>query len=455
MKYVFAGAGAILVALSGLAWAIRPAPVADGRTLLTWTVDDNQIRQEQVALFNRLNPGLQLEVDAGNAETSKVIIQSLAGVGPDIFCCYSGMQLSAYVRSGIAWDITDELPGLGVDVSRDLWGGGAACMVHEGRVYGIANNVAVDALWCNRALFEECGVPFPENRPRRWEEFLPVLQKLTVRDRDGRVRQFGFLFAWWQWPAFMRQWGGRVYSADGTRCEIDCPETVRAVQFMQDLIYKHGVSPSPEQEAAMSTEGGWGSGTITWFGGGRAATALGGRWWLIALRKYPGLRLGVVESPHGERRLFHAYGKATLINRRSPRRREALAFLKYMLGREYNELINHQGDGLGPVKRHAFTETFLHDPAYPEEKDNGVWREVLACGVPEEISPFVNGGTAGQIITEQLDLVRSGQKPAAEAMRAAAEQVNLEIQRTLRRDPALRAEYQRRLARRGGAEDGR
>jgi ABC-type glycerol-3-phosphate transport system substrate-binding protein len=215
------------------------------------------------------------------------------------------------------------------------------------------------------------------------------------------------------------------------------------VQFLHDLIYVHKVMPSPVEEAAMATAGGWGSGTITQFGAGKAAMALGGRWWLCTLRGYANLSLGAVEAPHYRDRLFLGYGRATLINRNSPRRQEALQFLLYMARQEYNELINAQADGLSPVIRWCDTPRYQRNPDYPQEDYNAVWREIMDVAVPNEVSPFVNGQAAQRILNRQLDLVKNDQKPVAEALRTAAQEINAEIQRTIARDPSLRARYER------------
>ena len=60
----------------------------------------------------------------------------------------------------------------------------------------------------------------------------------------------------------------------------------------------------------------------------------------------------------------------------------------------------------------------------------------------DEISPFVNGQAVGRILGKQLDLVKSNQKSATDALRAAAQQINEEIEKTIARDPELRKRYE-------------
>ncbi|MCX6358632.1 MAG: extracellular solute-binding protein [Armatimonadetes bacterium] len=453
MRVFFAVTFVVLIGLSLLAWSIRPNVAEPGKTALTWVSDDNPARREQISLFNRLHKDLTLRLDPNNTGMEKVIVQSLAGVGPDLFDCYDTFQLSAYVKSGIAWDVTDELAKLGLDPAKQTWKAVQADSIYEGRAYGFGNNVGADAVWFNKSIFDREGIPYPKG-PWRWPEFIKLAQRLTHRDANGRATQFGFMCEWWQWLHFVYQFGGRVYSEDGTRCVVDSPETVAAVQLLYDLIYKYKVMPSPVEEAAMATQGGWGSGTITRFGADKGAMALGGRWWLCTLRDYKGLRLGVVECPYSVKRVFRGYGKGTLINKNSPHRQEALKFLIYQAGRDYNQLISDQADALGPVVKFAYEPRYLMNPKHPEEDYNVVWRDALERATPDQYSPFINGQVALRLLNKQLDLVKNNQKTAKEAMRDAALQLNREIARGLEQDPELARRYRETTGRTapGGAQ---
>lgn len=102
----------------------------------------------------------------------------------------------------------------------------------------------------------------------------------------------------------------------------------------------------------MATAGGWGSGPVTLFGGGRAAMALGGRYFLVPFRQkdqYPNLRLGVADYQFGPQPGHSGYAGCVMINRNSPLREHVLAYLKYMASAPYNELVNSQADGMAPV----------------------------------------------------------------------------------------------------------
>jgi multiple sugar transport system substrate-binding protein len=241
---------------------------------------------------------------------------------------------------------------------------------------------------------------------------------------------------------FVYQWGGRMYSADGTRCVIDSPEAIAAVQFMADLIYRYKVSPSPVEETGMATTGGWGWASIHYFGAKNVAMATGGRWWLSTLRNYPNLQLGLAEAPHGTQRVFLGYGKTTLINRSSPRRHDALKYFRFLQSEEYNKLINHQADGVCPVIKYAQGPDFLHDPDYPQEDFNQIWTEMMNASIPEQVSPFINGHVATRLVAKQLGMIKAGNKTVPQAMRDAARNVNNVIQTNLEENPELKRRYE-------------
>src|SRR5260370_3309846 len=85
---------------------MQPEALAKGKTPLVWVSDDNPARRGQIALFNRLYPQYQLRLDPSNSGMEQVIVQSLGEVGPDLFDCYDGFQLSGYVHSCIARGVT-------------------------------------------------------------------------------------------------------------------------------------------------------------------------------------------------------------------------------------------------------------------------------------------------------------------------------------------------------------
>jgi ABC-type glycerol-3-phosphate transport system substrate-binding protein len=237
------------------------------------------------------------------------------------------------------------------------------------------------------------------------------------------VTRYGLLFDW-NPKVFFCTYGARIFSPDGKTCLLDRPEAIRAITMMHDLAYKYRVSPTSVEEASMSATGGWGSGSIAWFGAKRGAMALGGRWWLASLRSYAGLDLGVIECPNGGYRHFFGYGRATLVNKHSKNREGALAFLQCLSTPGYNREVNADADGICAFRQFAKDPSLLDDPEHPAEHDNDVWVDLAEHAVPDETSPYLDGATVNRLIQKQIELVQDNEKDSASAMRDAKRDID-------------------------------
>lgn len=441
MKAVFFGIFVVLAMLGFVTRTIQPKPTKPGVIELVWVTDENPVRQEQVDLFNRLNPDLHLSIDPVNTDQQKVIVQSIGGVGPDIFSSWGNQSLQAYVKAGIAYDATEYLNQEHISAQDLMWPVGLDSCVYEGRTYGFGCNVAANAIWYNKDLFDKAGVPYPKPG-LTWDQLIEISKKLTARDKDGKPIQFGLFWDYDRWRDLVLDFGGRQFTPDGTQCTLDSPEAIAAVQLSHDLMYKYRIAPTPVEQAALATSGGWQSGAaqINYLIAGRVAMASGGRWWLNLIRKTKKMRLGVIEMPYTKVKCVTGGSRVAIVNKNGPHLKESLRFLKFLASREYNELLNDQADALAPVKKYCYTDRYLHNPQYPEEDYNEVWRACLERAVPEEHTDFLIGSEFAPI-NDQFDLVKADAKPVDQAMRDATKNANERIQRLLTIRPYLKQLY--------------
>jgi len=426
---------AILALLTGIA-SLNQAPASTGKIRITWVTDNNPVRSEQIALFMKLHPDIEVAIDPLNNEQQKVIVQAIAGVGPDVFDSYGRVSLENYVRSGIAYDLTDEFAKVGIKAEEIVWPVAKSSFYLDKRVYGFPCNVAANAIWYNKDLFDTAKVPYPKDG-WSWGDLIATAKKLTIPGAGGRYKQFGIYWDFGMTYDLQVQFGGRRFSADGTRCLIDSEASIAGTQLSQDMLYKFKIAPSPAQEAALATQGGWGQGGLTFLLGGKVAMATGGRWWLNRLRvDGKGLRLGAVEMPYLVKPATMGGARCAMVNRLSKNRNAAVKFALFLTSPEYNQLLNDQADALAPVKAASYTDRFLLNPEHPEEDYNKVWRGAVEKAVPEEFTPFAKGAELSAI-NDQLDLVKANSKSARAAMVDAAANMNRRIRRNARIKPSL------------------
>lgn len=439
MKKLFLITGLILVGLSIAAQATKPSRTYGGRTRIIWTTDDNPARQEQIAIFDRQFPHLKLTIDPTNNDMSKIIVQTMAGIGPDVIDCYNRMQAHTYYQAGILADITEMAKDAGT-TPEISWETSRENMMIEGRQYGFPTNPGPWVIFYNKNIFDKAGLPYPEG-DWTWDEFVEVAKKLTIKGEGRRNETYGVMG--YDLMEAIWQNGGSFYSEDGTRCTLGEPEAVEAAQWLMDLQHVHECAPSPSEEEAMAAAGGWGQGIITLFDAQRLGMIRYGRWGLIVWRRNPDIRIGVAPLPYKKHKATTFVTRISVLNKKSPYMKQAFNFMRFLASEDYCNQINDSADNCAPVKKLCYTDRFLHNPEHPEEDYNHVFRDEMKCARSVELSKFVNPFVADRVYRRYVDLMRNKELTPEEAMTGAAEEIDEEMQEHIAKLPVLKAEYER------------
>jgi ABC-type glycerol-3-phosphate transport system substrate-binding protein len=255
---------------------------------VVWGTDANPARGIQCQLFREWHLETYSEpVDIvtdpstrGQTKTTKTIIQCIAGTGPDIIEVYGPAQLRQFVDSGIALDLTDKAKAGDYGLDR-IFPAAHSSLAYRGRQYGFPCNVGYVVLFYHKDLFAEAGVE-PPTGPWTVEELIEIGPKL-VDQTPGRRRYA--LIGMHPWPMALAA-NARFFNEDGTVSIYNSPQTVAAFRAFQELIYEHGLMPSPAETASMSAAGGFGESNIRLFIRKAAAMVVGGRWDYATLAQY-------------------------------------------------------------------------------------------------------------------------------------------------------------------------
>jgi multiple sugar transport system substrate-binding protein len=108
--------------------------------------------------------------------------------------------------------------------------------------------------WVNEKVISDAGLD-PKALPKNGTEFIPWAQKIT-KDKNGKhPTEAGFdknnVTVWaiyWTWtrytePTTMWQFSGGVISDDGKTATLGSPQSIAAIQYWHDLMYKYFVCP--------------------------------------------------------------------------------------------------------------------------------------------------------------------------------------------------------------------
>lgn len=482
VRKFFMGVIVSLLLLSVAACWLIPREAEDGRTTLVWTTDPNPQRLPQVEWFNTLYPDCRLQIDPDNTDAMKVIVQSCAGMGPDIVGrVYEGV-LQSYHENGILMDLTEyaDRMGFGLDTLPEnvrplvtlkvLMADGSI----QDRMFTYPCNVSHHFVMYNKNVFDDAGVPYPAE-DLTWEEYLDLSRKLTVMDKQrGVPRVFGAAGA--IVDTIIYEHGAEYLNEQGTRCTMDSPEFVDAMLFYHRLFYELGAEPTPLQKAGVSSQGGWGGGYNNWFGEGKIGMLWGERWKLISFRRFmaeqhrareawlaenPGadpvgapkvLRLGGCQIPRFKdgTRYTVTGARGAAINAAGPNREKALKFLQYLASEKYSQLINEGSDSKPANQKYHSLERFIN-PEWPgEEEVHAASLRALQFGRTRRRSMLVNSATLDAEFQQLKSKIEASpdltREMIAAELKHAAGRVNLIIARNVSRNPKVRVMYDALLA---------
>ena len=248
--------------------------------LTMWGGDlDSQVYQQRLDQFMAKNPDIKVELVYIPSDYSQKVQTMIAGgTAPDI------MQLAedihSYSSKGQIISLNNYITQDKVDLKARYGdtGGLTGAYSYNGELYAMPDRGGALILFYNKDMFDAAGISYP-TKDWTWVEFLDAAQKLTIRDGDT-VEQYGWAAGgWWPWwMSFMYMNGGMVLDESGMPV-VNSPENVEAIQFYNDLVYKHKVAPSPEDYANLGTNS-----PDPLFAQGKVAMATTGFWGIGGLK---------------------------------------------------------------------------------------------------------------------------------------------------------------------------
>jgi len=266
-----------------------------------WTGPDAETMQGLVDQWNAANPDLQvnLTMQQWSPLFDAFITSAAAGDSPDILAMHP-QEMAQFIDLGLILPIDDIIASSDVlkveNYSENAWN----LNKYEGVQYAIPLDLHMHGIFYNADMFAAAGI---ETMPVTGEEFVETARLLTL-DANGNhpgddgfdaenVVQYGTSMhtnhhAFFQWWALYNQLDGQFLSEDGTQCAWDIDKATAAWQWLQDLVYTHGVAPQGQTDYPAD------------FLAGRTAMLIDGPWRMPQLEQAhadQGFNWGVIEYP--------------------------------------------------------------------------------------------------------------------------------------------------------------
>lgn len=207
---------------------------------------------------------------------------------PDVFWMHSN-ESQRYMSNEMLLDLTDQIAESDKidpeNYPKDIWG----LYTYEDKYYAVPKDVDTIALWYNKTMFEEAGVPLPTS-DWTWDDVTEAAKKLTkedgsqyglaMRNDNNQAGYYNLIY----------DNNGTIISDDKKTSGWDDPKTIEAMQTLEGWI-KDGVMPSIETMSENNEDVLFQSGTI--------AMTCQGSWMIAAFRdnEYTAANCDVVELP--------------------------------------------------------------------------------------------------------------------------------------------------------------
>ncbi|MGQ9555997.1 MAG: extracellular solute-binding protein, partial [Anaerolineae bacterium] len=256
----------------------------------------------------------------------------------------------------------------------------------------------------NKDMFDAAGLDYP-NEEWTFDDLLVAAQKLTNAD-TGDWGYFG-LPSSWNNLLYVGPWGGAFVNDDETKCLVDAPETIEALQWWADLRLKHKVHPMPADQEVLAALG------AQPFHTGKVAMTPLYPWGAGEVKEYAKIQWDVTHWPNGPvQRVSNGAGSGYSIGKDTKHPEEAWLYIRWFASKEGQKFLWGETGASIPARQSAI-DAFLKAPGMPEHAP--LWvdalKEYSKLGRP--ISAPAN--EFHTIANRELDLIFLGEKSVEEA----------------------------------------
>jgi multiple sugar transport system substrate-binding protein len=393
-----------------------------GELLITsWNNNQGSIDYfgENVKAFVQQSPGTPATYDPLGADyEDKVLSQAAGGTPPDVLL-QGGRDFGLFVSKGLLVDL-DPLVARDHYDATDFFTICIQLTTWKNKLYGLPDDLNLLGIYYNKDLFQKAGVPLPPTAwgtpDWSWQAFEETARKLTVSS-GGQTTQFGADVGYGTTDLATMLWsnGGAYLNQDWTKCLLDQPQAITAMQYVQDLLLKDKVLPSPADLAKQGSN-------PRFFGGTVAMRIAGAYFSNPASQSIKSFTWDVAALPTGPAGAFSvtggSQGASWSIATGSKQQDNAWKLVQWMAGKESQTVLGEHG--WIPARKSAGFQVYLASKALPPNKKVFV----DATDHVKAIPLIANWSDIDKAVGKQLATLWAGAKSTQDVASAMTQQVN-------------------------------
>ena len=375
----------------------------------------------------------QSVADAFMEEQSDIVIEILAEPWGDYFTKIRTLWASGdesvvpdvlflspivnYASEGVLENLDPWIEASGYDVD-DYWPSLLQYAMYDGSVYGFPRDIGLEVLYYNMDIFDEVGVPYPDDS-WTWDDLTAAAEQLTVVEDSGRVSRYALGMEGGKYMIWVMQSGGMALDdmRNPSRCALNDAEAIQGVQFFRDMIDNNYFMPP----ANMSQAGG----DAAVFQSGQVAMIIQNASRVSAFNA-AGMNydVSVIPIPANGHRASAAGGAAWVMSALSDNKEEAWTFLSWLQSTDGGQRIyTASGEILPALQSTAKSDAFLNSGDPPSNRQAFITEgENARMG---RIGYFVEWSEiGGSFINPGREQILTGEVSVADGLAAICEQVD-------------------------------
>lgn len=386
-------------------------PAAAAVTISYAFHDDPIPREDSRKLFTEKYPNIKVDLQQVTGDfPTKILTMAAGGTLPDVVRMWEALvidmgkagqviDLNPYIQAESGFDPDDFLPV--------FWN----FPVAGGKRFGVADAAATHFTFYNKELFDQAGVPYPDPKEFTWDKYVETARKTTMPSKDI----FGsdpIAVSWvdWSWKLIWQN-GGDIYNADYTKCLLDQPEAIEAIQYWADLQKEAKIMPPPDYVTKAADFGG------DLFQARKVAMQRTGIWVAPALVT-GGYKFDIVPEPYKKAPATIVHTAYNGISSKSKAQDAAWKWVNHWVSTDSMYIYSHFASFPGARKSCNARKPWSIEGA-GENWDMIPQSLEYAHPLP---GPH-NDGEAHKLIGDALDAIYSGKKTAQEAFTEVAPKV--------------------------------
>jgi len=335
-----------------------------------------------------------------------------AGSPPDVMLI-NYRRMGTFADQGGLEPLTDYFAGSDAFTEADFYPAAIDSFRWDSELWCVPQNVSSLAVYYNRDLFDEAGLPYPTD-DWTWTGFLDAAIALTQdTDGDGQTDQFavGLEPILFRLAPFIWQNGGRLVDdeANPTRLTLDEPAAMDAFQWFTELQTRHGVVPDAVAEAAESSESRFLNGTL--------AMIFNSRRGVPTYRTIDSFAWDVAPLPQGRREAGILHSDGYCLAAAAQNKDAAWTFIEYANSEAGQTIIARTGRTVPSLMVVAESDAFL-DPAAAPANSRVFTDALLTLNRVPVMSTWV---AIEETVDAEVERAFYGQVSVEEAVAAALE----------------------------------